>query len=1607
MTRPRLLAIIFGSLAALVLLVIVAGIIVVQTDWFRDTARQRIISGIEDATGGKAEIGAFDLDWQRLRVQIRDFVLRGTEPRDQPPLFRARLLQIDLGLLTTVRRPFEIRAALVDTPQGNIIVYADGTTNIPGPKEPKPESDSTALRTIVDLAIGRFDVRNGSILFAERRVPVDARGRNLRAQLFYDTATPAYKGQLAMAPLEMRSGGREPVDVSITIPVVLEHDRIRFDNALIRTPESQLAISGIVENLKDARIQARLQGHIALDEARRAAGLEIQTTGNVPRVLQADASLQMGGERIQLSGTRLTLGRSTIQASGVLRDAAEPAGLNFNGTLDLGELGRLLRVAQQPEGVASLNGTASMTGDEYLVRANVDARRVAATLGTRRFTDLSLASAVQADPRRIDLTGMRLGVLGGTLTGRASIDQRQRFEAAGRLDGFDLRVLASTLAERDLAYGGVLSGTIQGRASFESPKDLIAGGNLTISPAPQRGVPVRGSLQANYDGRSQSVALGQSWLALPQSRINLSGTLGNRVDVRLASRNLQELAPGVTLPVHLNGGSAAFDGSVLGSLASPRVTGQVRVTNFRVQDRPFNLLAANLDLSESRAVLQDGTLQRGTLDARIAGSIGLQRYRTSPQSPLDLNAVIRNGDLRDVLAVAGQSDVPASGLLNASARIGGTLGSPRGDVSADVIQGAAWQQPFDTLTLRASLAEGRIAVPTLAIAVGPARVSGNLAYAYTPGELRRGNLTGQLASTNLNLAELRALTERRPGLGGTLAFKADFAAGIRPAAGKTAIDVQRVDSDLAVRGLQMRGEKLGDLTATTRTAGNVVQYNLNSNFAGSGIQVTGRTTLAPDYPTEASARINNLPIDTLLAVAGRPDIQVAGTLEANATVAGTLASPRANANVTMTKGVFDKQPLDRLQVALKLDNRLIEVPSLMAQAGEARLEGSARLAHPGDYRTGDLQFRLATNRFDLAKVPAVAKLRPGTAGTVEARAEGAGTLRPGDTPLISRLNAFLNASSIQYNGAPLGDLQAVAETRANAVVFNAKSNFAGADIAAAGNVGLSRDYPLNAELNFRNVTYAGFSAFLPRTRRRTFDVLTQGRATVSGPAVRTEDLKGRLELSRLDMYSVDPVPGAAVRRALQVRNAEPVVINLDRSVVTVQSAHLIGPYANVDVKGSAALVGQRKVDLRATGDLRLDLLETFLQDAFASGNASLNAAVQGTLDNPQVAGRLDLRDANFNMINWPAGLSEARGSLVFTGRQAVIQDVTGLVGGGKVNLTGSVAYGGPELNFRLQTTAREVNIQYPPNVNTSLNADISLTGATSRSVLSGSVTILDAAFYSHSDIGSIFAGAAEPTPTPPAQVGLLAGMRLDLRIETAPDAQFRTTLTENIDADAEIQIRGTAARPGALGRMEITQGDVEFFGNRYKVDQGSVAFYNPNRLEPIVNIDLTTRVRGIDVTLTVSGPVNRMQLTYRSDPPLGFTELISLLAGGSTPTTDPVLAAREPVAPQQTFQQKGASALLGQAVASPVAGRLQRLFGVSTLRIDPQIVGAENTPQARFTLQQQVTRNILFTYIQDVTESNPQIIRVEWAFNPVWSAIIQRQENGAAGLDLFWRRRFR
>ena len=70
------------------------------------------------------------------------------------------------------------------------------------------------------------------------------------------------------------------------------------------------------------------------------------------------------------------------------------------------------------------------------------------------------------------------------------------------------------------------------------------------------------------------------------------------------------------------------------------------------------------------------------------------------------------------------------------------------------------------------------------------------------------------------------------------------------------------------------------------------------------------------------------------------------------------------------------------------------------------------------------------------------------------------------------------------------------------------------------------------------------------------------------------------------------------------------------------------------------------------------------------------------------------------MVDLPNGISNANGLLSFNGTEAVIQNLTGETGGGKVSIFGFAGYGGPEMTVRVQASVDGVHVAYPPTVTT-------------------------------------------------------------------------------------------------------------------------------------------------------------------------------------------------------------------------------------------------------------------------------------------------------------------
>ncbi len=115
-------------------MLVIASILIVRTAWFANFVRDKIIAVTEESTGGVVEIGSFQFDWMHLTARIRNFVLHGTEPKTADPLARIALLEVHLKLFAGLKHAVDLQYLGIDQPQVNLMVFPDGTTNIPQPK---------------------------------------------------------------------------------------------------------------------------------------------------------------------------------------------------------------------------------------------------------------------------------------------------------------------------------------------------------------------------------------------------------------------------------------------------------------------------------------------------------------------------------------------------------------------------------------------------------------------------------------------------------------------------------------------------------------------------------------------------------------------------------------------------------------------------------------------------------------------------------------------------------------------------------------------------------------------------------------------------------------------------------------------------------------------------------------------------------------------------------------------------------------------------------------------------------------------------------------------------------------------------------------------------------------------------------------------------------------------------------------------------------------------------------------------------------------------------------------------------------------------------------
>ena len=551
------------------------------------------------------------------------------------------------------------------------------------------------------------------------------------------------------------------------------------------------------------------------------------------------------------------------------------------------------------------------------------------------------------------------------------------------------------------------------------------------------------------------------------------------------------------------------------------------------------------------------------------------------------------------------------------------------------------------------------------------------------------------------------------------------------------------------------------------------------------------------------------------------------------------------------------------------------------------------------------------------------------------------------------------------------------------------------EISGGYTLTLADPYNIEGKIAVKNMTLDALMLGALHLQRFDGHGKADGEIGVSGSLKRPESIVLDAKFSRL-MFNYANV---------QLENVGPVHFRSSRDNLQIEPVEFRGPDTDIRIDGNVGFAERANVSLRLNGALDLRLLAGISPGLTIGGPAKINATFEGTLERPRINGRIHIDSANARVADFPTGLSNIKGDFVFDDTRLSFNDMTAQAGGGTLHVSGSVTYTERPLRFDITARSDSTRIRYPEGMSWLTAGSLRLTGTTEAALLSGRVTVHRVTLTQGLEVAGVLVSGKEGISGPSTSSPFLRNLQFDIQAVSAPDARMEWPGAE-LDAEADIRVRGTWEHPILLGHIHVLSGELLFHGNRYRVARGDINFANPFRLDPVVNVEASTTIQQYEITLNFTGPASKLTLAYRSDPPLPGNDIVTLLALGQT--------SQESTLRSATGAQSGtsgASALLSEAVSSQVGGRLEKLFGITNLRVDPGLAtvgstGLYQNAAARVTVQQQVTRNLTVTYVSNVGSTQQQVIQVEYNVSRTVSIVALRDYNGTFGIDIIIKKRF-
>ena len=295
------------------------------------------------------------------------------------------------------------------------------------------------------------------------------------------------------------------------------------------------------------------------------------------------------------------------------------------------------------------------------------------------------------------------------------------------------------------------------------------------------------------------------------------------------------------------------------------------------------------------------------------------------------------------------------------------------------------------------------------------------------------------------------------------------------------------------------------------------------------------------------------------------------------------------------------------------------------------------------------------------------------------------------------------------------------------------------------------------------------------------------------------------------------------------------------------------------------------------------------------GTAGLDIRVGGTVGKPVLSGSaaLELKGARMDDENIPA-LGVFHAKLAFANDTLSFGTFDGEFGGGTFKLGGTVKL--PKLTepvFDLRLQSKEVLLQRDDSITVRGDADIKVAGPLKAGTLSGTLFLTQSRFFKEIDILPIALPGKKAKPAPRAVQNRhatvsfpqppLRDWKFDLAIKTRADDPFlvRGNLA-NGAAAVDLKFAGTGLAPYLEGSIRIEKFKATLPFSTLSISRGFVYFKKDEPFAPLIDLQADSQLRDYLVHAYIYGRAADPQIQLNSEPPLPYSDIVSLLATGTT-----------------------------------------------------------------------------------------------------------------------------